>query len=175
MEIRILIILLAFILTIAALGIFLYFYFRREQDKVISQDQSDEARNEYFERRNRRLSTPTTWSHVVSRFLIFYSTFVGFIVFFLFSTRITNGAGILEIISLVLIVVVASPLILALFPSGLEAFFTPNAQGGFVWHILYVIICFFGLFAKDRRSFTIIYLIFILLLIMNSRGCSRMN
>ena len=175
MELRVLIIILAFILMIAVLGIFLYFYFRHEQNKVIPPDQYNEARNEYFERRNRRLYTPRIWSVALSRLLIFYSTFVGFVALFYLFTSITNGVfSIPEIIRLVLYLLVASPFILVIFPIGLEAFFVPNSQGGFVGHILYLIIFFFGIFVKDRRSFTIIYLIFIMLLFMNSRGCSRL-
>jgi hypothetical protein len=175
MESNVLILIVAFLLTVTILGILLDRYLRQEQKKVIPENQYNAAWAEYYTRKARQVHTPTTCSLVVFRLLIFYSTFVGGIALSGLVEAVIQGDSALEISRSVLSLVIASPFILLVFPIGIDALFMPNSQGGVVGYILYFIICGYGIFAKDRRSFIIIYLIFITLLIVNIAGCSRVS
>ena len=175
---NILLTIVAFLSTTAAVGILVYFYLRHEQSKVIPKEITNQARIEFYTRRNRRLPNSTMSSIVVSRLLIFYGTFLGVVVLSVLVIGIRNGVSALLIIGYVLLSIVGSPLILLVFPIGMTAFFPPDTMflrnfDGLLGYILYLVICWLGIFVKDRRVFTVIYLIFIVLLIMNVVGCSR--
>ncbi len=173
MEPKILIPTLAFLSTITVLGAFLYLYLRQKQNKFIPKDKYDEARNESYEGNNRLSHNIAPPSIIGSRLLTFYSTYVGLVALFLLFVGVSYGGSIWQVTGLVLLSIVVSPFILLIFPSGVEMFFVPNSQGGFIGYILYIVICLLGVYAKDRRVFIFIYLVFIMLLIMNVIGCSR--
>ncbi len=179
MESNIVSVIVAFLSTTTVVGLLVYFYFRQVQNEVIPKEISNEAQIEYYTRRNRRLSNPTISSIVVSRLLILYSTFVSVVAFSVLVLGIRNGVSALHILEYVLLSIVGSPLVLLVFPIGITALIAPDAvfsrnlEGLFVGYSIYLVICSLGIFVKDRRVFTVIYLIFIVLLIMNAVGCSR--
>ena len=175
MEINFLIPLLIFLSIIAVLGIFLYLYLRQKQNRLIPKDIYDEARNEYHTRKNRLPHNITTSSSISSRLLAFYGTFVGFVTLFLLYVAISVSASIWVIIGIVCLSPVTSPFFLLIFPIGLDIFIVPDSNGGIIGYILYSVICLLAVFAQDRRVFIFIYLIFIMLLIMNVIGCSRID
>jgi hypothetical protein len=180
LESNILIPIVAFLSTVTILGILLYRYLRQEQKKVIPEDTYNAARTEFHARKNRWLYNPT-FASIVSRLLIFYSTFVVVVALSQLAMGLLNGNTARENIRLVLLSIVGSPLILFIFPIGIAALFAPeslyawNFEGIVVGYILYLVICSPGIFVKDRRVFTILYLIFITLLIVNAVGCSRVS
>jgi len=118
----------------------------------------------------------TTFS-IRSRLLLFFSTFVGLVVLLLLYFGILNGASIGDIIKASFSLVV-TPIFVLLFPIGLGLFIIPEADSGvavIVGHILYAAIFLLGIFVKSRKAFIFIYLIFIVLLIMNVIGLSRIE
>jgi hypothetical protein len=174
LESKFIIPILAFLSITAVLGIFLYLYLHQKQNKLIPKDSYDEARNEFHVRKNHLPYTITT-SSINSRLLAFYGTFVGFVTLFLLYVAISNGASIWVIIGIVCLSPVASPFFLLIFPTGLDIFIVPNSNGGIIGYILYFVICLFAVFVQGRRAFIFIYLVFIMLLIMNVIGCSRID
>ena len=174
MESKFLIPLLAFLSTITVLGIFLYLYLRQKQNRLIPKDIYDEARNEFHTRKNRLPYTVTT-SSMSSRLLTFYGTFVVLVTLFLLYVAISVSASIWVIIGIVCLSPVTSPFFLLIFPIGLDIFIVPDSNGGIIGYILYFVICLFAVFVQDRRAFIFIYLVFIMLLIMNVIGCSRID
>ncbi len=174
MESNFLIPLLAFLSTITVLGMFLYLYLRQKQNKLIPKDIYDEARNEFYKRKN-LLPYIITTSSMSSRLLTFYGTFVGLVTLFLLYVAISNSASIWVTIGIVCLAPVASPFFLLIFPIGLDIFIFPDSNGGIIGYILYFLIFLFTVFIQDRRAFIFIYLVFIMLLIMNVIGCSRID
>ena len=175
MELNFLIPLLIFLSTIAVLGIFLYLYLRQKQNRLIPKDIYDESQNEYHTRKNRLPYNIVTSSSMSSRLLAFYGTFVGFVTLFLLYVAISVSASIWVIIGIVCLSPVTSPFFLLIFPIGLDIFIVPDSNGGIIGYILYSVICLFAVFVQDRRAFIFIYLVFIMLLIMNVIGCSRID
>ena len=175
MEINFLIPLLIFLSIIAVLGIFLYLYLRQKQNRLIPKDIYDESQSEYHTRKNRLPYNIATSSSMSSRLLAFYGTSVGFVTLFLLYVAISVSASIWVIIGIVCLSPVTSPFFLLIFPIGLDIFIVPDSNGGIIGYILYSVICLLAVFAQDRRVFIFIYLIFIMLLIMNVIGCSRID
>src|SRR5215208_3375760 len=112
MESNIVSVIVAFLSTTMVVGILVYFYLRQEQNKVIPKETYNEAQIEFYTWRHRRLSKPTMSSIVVSRLLIFYSTFVSVVALSVLVMDIRNGVSALHNIGYVLLSIVGSPLIL---------------------------------------------------------------
>lgn len=112
-----------------------------------------------------------------SRLLIFFGTFVGLIALLLLYFGILNGSSIWEIIG-TFFSLIANSFFMLLFPIGLGLFIIPEPDSGIaviVGYILYTVIFLLGIFVKSRKAFIFIYLIFIMLLIMNVIGFSKIE
>lgn len=111
------------------------------------------------------------------RLLLFFSTFVGLVVLLLLYFGIINGASIGDIIK-AFFSLVAAPIFALIFPIGLGMFIIPESDSDvavIVGYILYAAIFLLGIFVKGRKAFIFIYLIFIMLLIMNVIGFSKIE
>ena len=147
---------------IIIIGTIIYVYLRREQGKIIPTDKYDEVRNEFYNKRQLKtiLNTPLQSEH----FFLLLKTFgVALSISILIGTiKYQQDFNFLVFLLLIPLGVLFSPL----FPLGLSPF--PLGIG----YLIYPTVFFFGVFAKNRRIFTFIYIVFIILLILNIFGCA---
>lgn len=164
------------LLTIVILGIVVYIYLRQEQKKYLApKDKYDEAWDEFYKKIPSRPYLKLSYSLSTNRFLIFFFTYSlapGFVILLISDFK----TSFLDLLTIILISILSSLFFLPFFPIGLielvNQYFFIGYGYFFIGHLIYIAICLTGIFAKNRRAFNIIYLVFIMLLIMNIIGCA---
>ena len=174
------------ILTIIILGIVVYIYLRQEQKKFVApKDKYDEAWDKFYNKTpSRSYSTWVSSTPLLNRVLIFLFTYglaPTFILLLITDYFASADASFLSIIGVSIVLLVFSPFFLPIFPMGLIEFVSANfdRENSFIMNFSlfigwfpYITIFLLGIFAKNRRAFNIIYLVFVMLLIMNIIGCA---
>src|SRR5687768_2868119 len=175
---------LIFLLTTAVLGAVVYIYLHRKQDKLVPKDKYDEAWDQLY--RKRKLKRPIGMTE--SSYLLIRTFGVAlFVNSIIASVKYVQPFSIKELLFVYPVAILFSPL----FPLGLGVYlfafldffslsrsnnpFTNNAISSFVILILYVVyptIILLGIYVRDRRVFSCIYMALIVLLIMNISGCA---
>jgi len=173
MEIVNIIAALIFLFTLLALGVYLYFRFHAVQKRVLHKDEYyDKPFEEFYTKRKQLVRKPRFSSLLIKRLIILYSTFIGVIALFLLGKGVMQGE-VIQAFEPILLSIVYSPFILLIFPIGIDMFFNQTSQGGIIGYILYLLILWFASTFEENRSFTFIYIIFVILLIINIVGCSN--
>jgi hypothetical protein len=176
-----------FLLFITILGIVSYVYLRQVQEKIAKpKDKYDEAQNELNKNKQLMLHTTLTSSIIFKRILMFLYT-IGFMeTSFLMFSHISDGHAItLRAIGSCLLLLGLTPLWVLIFPSGLIELIVPsfdmaNNLKSFILSngiglIIYATIFLLGIRAKNRKVFTYVYIVFIILLILNIKGCENLR
>lgn len=166
------------LLTIFILGIVVYIYLRQEQKKYLApKDKYDKAWDEFYKKIPPRPYLKFSYSLSANRFLIFFFTYSlapAFVVFLVSDHK----TGFLDLLAFLLMSIPLSLFFLPFFPMGLIELITQYSfiryDHFFIGHLIYITICLLGVFAKNRRVFNFIYLIFLMFLIANIIGCASM-
>lgn len=170
-------------------GVIVYLYFLQVQKDNFPENNYADARDEAYQNRQtwiKRFSANLNKSNPAFASLINFNhlsllliTFGVALLITMLSVGLTYGVAFLFIGALL---VLFSPASLPMFPGGLMAVITQTDSDSafdmfpliFGWFI-YFVIFLLGTFIKSRPVFTLIYLAFLILLIMNIIGCTRIT
>ena len=169
---------LFFLLFVAGLGVFVYIYLRKEQDKLSFSNKYSAAEVEFAKTNEKSFkglsaflrSFKNNFANRLFSALLFIGTYIAAMILTLIVLAVLYNP------TLPMLMLLFFPVALFEFPLGLVALLTQHfdvSQNETTLSItmVYLSILLLAMFA-DKRSFMFLYMLFVVLLIMNIAGCS---